>query len=60
MGADGLQEEAFAAAVASFDEAEGGASVFDDVDVVEDRFDFAAAAYGDVGQADAGYDAAFE
>ena len=60
VGADGLQEEAFAAAVSAFDEAECRSPAFDDVDVVEDRFDFAASADGDVGQADAGYDAAFE
>ena len=58
--ADGLQQEALAAAVFSHDEAEGGAPVGDDFHIMQQGVDLLFPAYGDIGQPHPGHHAAFQ
>ena len=60
MVPDGLQQEAFAAAVLAHDEAEGRAALLNHVDVVEYGGNFPGTAYRDVFQARPGHHAAFQ
>ncbi len=57
---DGLEQKAFATAVFSHDEAEGRASVGNDVHIPQQGVNFVLPPHGDVGQANAGNDAAFQ
>ena len=57
---DGLKQKALATAVFSHDEAEGRTSVGNDVHVPQQGVNFVPPPHGDVGQANAGNDAAFQ
>ena len=57
---DGLEQKALATAVFSHDEAEGRTSVGNDVHVPQQGVNFVLPPHGDVGQANAGNDAAFQ
>ena len=58
--ADGLEQEAFAAAVSPREKTKGGAAFGDDVDVVEQGFQLLSASDSDIGQSDSGNHAAFQ
>ena len=60
MVPDGLQEEALARAIAAHEEAEGGASLLHELQVMEQCGNLAFAADRDIGEADTRNDAAFE
>ena len=57
---DGLEQKALATAVFSHDEAEGRTPVGNDVHVPQQGVNFVLPPHGDVGQANAGNDAAFQ
>ena len=60
MAADGLEQEALAAAVLPHNEAEGGTALCDDIHIVKQRIDLQFSAHSNVGQSDAWHNAAFQ